>query len=265
MNIAVFLGGISPERNVSLASGRSVAIALQEIGHNVSVFDPALGTKLPKNLLESLPQHIAEISPSLSELSNFSPRNYFECVQSSLLDTVEIVFLLLHGTYGEDGVIQSLLELRGIPYTGSGILASALAMNKAMTKMVFERYGIPTPKWIVVEKMQLNNSVLEIWKTFPCVVKPNDGGSTIGMSIVEKSENIFSAIEHAFQYSKKVLIEEFIEGRELTVPILGNEALPVIEIKPKGGFYDYTRKYTKGETDFTFVLQNYLKNYIIQF
>jgi D-alanine-D-alanine ligase len=250
MNIAIFLGGISPERNVSLASGRSVACALQELGHQVTAIDPAFGNLQPKNFLESLPHNVAEIPPSLPELSNFSPRNYFACVNSSLLDNVEIVFLALHGKYGEDGIVQSLLKLRGMSFTGSGVLASALAMDKAMAKIVFERSGMTTPKWIVLEKIIWNDGELERWNNFPCVVKPNDGGSTIGMSIVEKKENLFSAIEHAFQYSEKVLLEEFIEGRELTVPILGNGALPIIEIQPKGGFYDYTRKYTKGETEY---------------
>ncbi|MBS4027682.1 MAG: D-alanine--D-alanine ligase [Ignavibacteriales bacterium] len=251
LNIAVFLGGISPERNVSLASGRSVVNALRELGHNVTAIDPTFGNEQPNNFLESLPQNIAEIPPSLSELSNFPTRNYFACVNSSLLDNVEIVFLALHGKYGEDGIMQSLLELRGIPYTGSNILASSLAMDKAMAKVVFERNGIATPKWKVIEKQEMEkwrSGVMEF--PIPCVVKPNDGGSTIGMSIVTEKEKLIPAIELAFQYSEKVLLEEFIEGRELTVPIVGNEALPIIEIKPKGGFYDYTRKYTKGETEY---------------
>ncbi len=252
MNIAVFLGGISPERDVSLNSGKSVALALQELGHNVITLDPAFGIEQPKSLLNELVKSVDSIPPTLSQLSNFPIRNYLELVNSSFLNNIDAVFLTLHGKYGEDGIIQSLLELRGIPYTGSGVLSSALAMDKVMSKIVLEENGITTPKWIVLGKGKWNSEDLEQWsfENIPCVVKPNDGGSTIGMTIVNKREELFSAIQLAEKYSEKVLLEEYIEGQELTVPIVGTEALPIIEIKPKGGFYDYTRKYTKGETEY---------------
>ncbi len=251
MNIAVFLGGISPERNVSLASGRSVVNALREAGHTVFPIDPAFGKSQQQNFIENLPQNIAEISPSLDELARFPLTNYFECINSSLLDVIDVIFLTTHGKWGEDGVLQSLLELRGIPYTGSRILASALAMDKAMAKVFFERENIVTPEWKILVNKNLRDSDEISWeRKFPCVVKPNDGGSTIGMSIVTSEKELFPAIVLAEQYSEKILIEEYIDGKELTVPILGETALPIIEIKPKGGFYDYQRKYTKGETEY---------------
>lgn len=251
VNIAVFLGGISPERNVSLASGRSVANALREAGHTVVSIDPALGKFQQINFIENLPHNIAEFSASPEELVQYSLRNYFECVNSSLLDGIDVLFLTTHGKWGEDGVLQSLLELRGIQYTGSRVLASALAMDKAMAKVFFEREKIATPRWKILSSQNLQLQHSALWQgKFPCVVKPNEGGSTIGMSMVQSQEELLPAIASAKKYSSKVLLEEYIEGKELTVPVLGETALPVIEIKPKGGFYDYQRKYTKGETDY---------------
>ncbi|CUS92472.1 D-alanine--D-alanine ligase [Candidatus Kryptonium thompsonii] len=156
--------------------------------------------------------------------------------------------------WGEDGTVQALLELRGKRYTGSGVLASAIGIDKNMSKIVFKHHGVQTPDWFIIKRNRVDPKEIQrkIESTFsyPCVVKPNDQGSTVGLSIVHCPEEIEPAIELAFKYSDIVLVEDFIEGRELTVGILGNMPLPVIEIIPKGGIYDYYHKYTKGVTEY---------------
>jgi D-alanine-D-alanine ligase len=164
------------------------------------------------------------------------------------------VFIGLHGKWGEDGALQSLLELRGIKYTGSSILASAIAMDKIYSKIMFRHFGVLTPNWIDLEngsydlttiKTEIKNQIF-----YPCIVKPNDSGSTIGLSKCKDESEIESAIIEAFKYSSKILIEEFIPGRELTVAVIDNKTYPVLEIIPHSGFYDYESKYTPGMTDY---------------
>ncbi len=247
MKIAVFLGGISTERNVSLASGKSVLFALQNLGHNVIAIDPAFGKNQKKNLIDEIPENISQFSFDINESKKFSPSSYHETIFSNLLYDIDLVFLTLHGKYGEDGTIQTLLELREKKFTGSNSFSSALAMDKHISKILFQKENILTPNWIQLEKNKNQN--LENIK-FPIVVKPNDGGSTIGMSIVKEENQLQNAIDLAFVHSNKILLEEYIEGQELTVSILENSPLPIIEIKPKKNFYDYTRKYTKGETEY---------------
>ena len=155
----------------------------------------------------------------------------------------DVVFLALHGGQGEDGTVQALLDLTGVPYTGSGILGSALAMDKDLSKKLFQAAGVPTPKWLMAPA-----SVDQVKKAvgFPVIVKPSKQGSTVGLSIVKKTSELAAAVTEAFKYDDEVMIEEFIPGRELTVGILGSEALPVGEIKPKHEIYDSECKYTKG-------------------
>lgn len=254
MNIAVLFGGISPERNVSIAGGKAVVEALTELGHNVFPIDPALGA----DCLLTLEKIVIPINshPSPEELAEFHTKSYIECINSKLFDDIDCAFLVLHGKNGEDGKIQALLECRGIPYTGSGIKASALSIDKIASKMIFLAAGIPTPQWHIIRKKDIDDyEYLEHIRSETgdiLVVKPNDQGSTIGISIVDTGnlDDIHNAILHAFKYSELVLIEEFIEGRELTVGIVGNEPLPVIEIVPESGFYDYDHKYKKGKTEY---------------
>jgi D-alanine-D-alanine ligase len=251
MNIALLLGGTSPERHVSMASGRGVAAALVEAGHTVTLYDPARGESARITLEElELPR---ETSPTHDELDRFSNASYISAIQSIPSDT-DVAFLALHGAPGEDGTVQSLLELRGIPYTGSGVLASALAMDKAMTKRILESQGIQTPRWFQLHRGEGSperlRALVDQYTAYPVVVKPNDGGSTVGMTIVEEESQLVAAFELACEYASSVLFEEFIEGRELTVAILGGESLPIVEISPKSGFYDYKSKYTAGQTDY---------------
>lgn len=260
MNIILITGGPSAEREVSIASGKSILNALRESGHTVKVIDPVNGIRmLPED--EVFGDSLSKNSPSLSKLKEIhktSGRNILDCINSELFDDTDLVFLGVHGKFGEDGKIQSLLEFREIKYTGSGVLASALAMDKDISKKILKAAGIKTPAWLALSKTEsfdIGKLNREISNTigYPCVVKPNDEGSTVGLTIVQpdvEDVQLINSVELAFEYSHKILFEQFIKGRELTVPVIGNEAFPVIEIKPKDGFYDYEHKYTKGMTEY---------------
>lgn len=253
MNIAVLMGGISPERNVSFNGGLSVAKALREKGHNVISIDPALG----KNCIIAESDLInMSVFPDVDELKQFDTKSYIECINSELFDDIGLAFLVLHGINGEDGKIQALLELRGIPYTGSGVKASSVAIDKLSSKMLFIAAGIPTPPWSVIRKKDYDNYELfdEIRSELgnKLVIKPNNQGSTVGITIVKDGnlDDIHNGIITASKYSEIILIEQFIDGREITVGVLNGEALPVIEIIPEEGFYDYSHKYSKGKTQY---------------
>jgi len=252
MRIAVLLGGASVERDVSVASGRGVVQALRDAGHEVIPIDPALGSNQPKNPDDLLLPSVQAAPPTLEELAKFPPRALIECIQSKLFDTIDLVFVALHGKWGEDGTVQALLKMRGMRYTGSSILASALAMNKAMSKVMFKHVGVLTPDWFLLNERTGHDVVRADAKRlgFPLVVKPNVGGSTVGLSIVKQNDEVDAAVKEAQQYSDTVLLEQYIEGKELTVSIVGDTVLPMIEIRPQGGFYDYKHKYTKGMTEY---------------
>jgi D-alanine-D-alanine ligase len=253
MNIAVIFGGISTERNVSIAGGKSVIDALKSRGHNVIPIDPAFGADI--HMTEEALIDLSKF-PTLEELSQMSTKNYIDAIRSDVFDTIDVAFIVLHGKNGEDGLIQALLELRGIPYTGSGVKASAVAMDKLSSKNLFAAAGLLTPPWMIVRKNELEGDEIlkEIRKELGAkiVIKPNDQGSSVGVSIVLDGnlDSVRIALEEAFLYSDTVVVEQFIEGREITVGILGNEALPVIEIIPNDEFYDYKHKYTKGNTSY---------------
>jgi len=258
VNIIVLTGGSSAERNVALASGKAISAALKRSGHNVRVVDPVFGQNQPdeETIFQDRPV-IGKEFPTAEELHAFSNRKVMECINSSLFDNIDIVFLGLHGKFGEDGRIQSLLELRGVNYTGSGVTSSAMAMDKNISKIMFNHYNIPTAKWLMLKKgisepVKVDESI-KLQIGYPAVIKPNDEGSTVGLSIVQpdvEDVQLGKALEDAFAYSDHVMAEEYIDGRELTVAILGDQSLPVVEIKPKSGFYDYVHKYTKGFTDY---------------
>lgn len=254
MRIAVLMGGISPERNISLLSGRGVVAALRERGHEVIAVDPARGREAV--LTDSELEQIENRFLTAEELRAFSPWSLVESLAGEWTREVDVAFPVLHGPYGEDGRLQTLLELRGIPYVGSGPLASALASDKHMTKLLFLAAGIPTPRWIALTAKQAQQPEMleEIRSELGAhlVVKPNDQGSTIGMSFLHDPslEELAAAIREAAQYSELVLVERFVAGRELTVAVLGEEALPIVEIVPDSGVYDYEHKYTAGKTQY---------------
>ena len=261
MNIVLITGGPSAEREVSIVSSKSIVKALRELGHKVRVIDPVNGVNIAEED-EIFKGGVRKESPSLEELSEIhrlSNKNILNCINSDIFDNTDLAFLGVHGKFGEDGKIQTLLELRGINYTGSDVFSSALAMDKNVSKIILRSAGIKTPEWLVLNKNTYDGDHEKLNKSisgsvgYPCVVKPNDEGSTVGLSIVQpdvEDIQLGNSLELAFSYSDKVLIEQYIKGRELTVPVIGEEAFPVIEIRPKDGFYDYEHKYTKGMTEY---------------
>ena len=241
MRVAVLMGGNSSEREISLRTGRGIAQALRALGHQVAAVDAADGRLLPAGEEEKAALPGAALQPMIGTA----------LARPETLRDAEVVFIALHGGAGEDGTLQALLDLAGKPYTGSGVLASALAMNKAMSKRIFEREGIPTPRWQLLPADSPAGAVdVAAVGGFPLVVKPNEEGSTVGLSIVRSADELEPALRLAADYGAETMIEEYIEGRELTVAVLGDEALPVVEILPKSGFYDYTAKYTAGMSEY---------------
>ena len=207
--ICVIYGGMSVEREVSLKSGKNMADALLKNFPNTHLVDADF----------SLAEKLCQIKPDI-------------CV------------LALHGTYGEDGCIQGMLEMMGIPYTGSGVAASAVAFDKLLAKQNFIDYGLNTPKYIIVNKGDKKAPFI------PCVVKATRQGSSIGVTIVHDEKDYEAAVQDAFKYDNKVICEEFVEGKELTIPVMDGNAFPPIWIRPKKGFYNYENKYTAGMTDY---------------
>lgn len=253
MNIAVLTGGISPERNISLFGGKAVYNALVRKGHNVIAVDPANGVngKIDINSLE-----ISNLPVNPEEMQKYDKRELINCINSEIFDNIGCVFYLLHGENGEDGLVQALLELRGIPYTGSGVKSSAMSMDKMTSKMLFAQAGVPTPPWSIIDKDNIHDMDLietlrkELGRAI--VVKPINQGSAVGVSIVDEGnlDDLKVALEKATAFSDNVLLETYIPGKEVTVGIFNNEPLPVIEIKPDEGYYDFTHKYTKGKTEY---------------
>ncbi len=245
MKVAVLMGGRSSEREISLRTGQGVAQALRELGHETTSVDGADGATLNAGDEENSAR-------SLSDVRVLPVSAMLAAVQCDAVREADVVFIALHGTYGEDGTVQAALELAGKVYTGSGVLASAIAMDKAMSKRVFEREAIPTPHWVLVESGVPASAIqTRDLGGFPLVVKPNAEGSTVGLSIVKRASDLDAALVKAGGSEGQILIEQFVEGRELTVAIVGEEAFPIVQIEPKSGFYDYAAKYTKGLTRYT--------------
>lgn len=243
MKIVLLAGGSSPEREISLRSGKAIYKALIELGHNVKLVDPALGKNQPKNEKEFF-------NPELNK-ENISTQKYLDAFQLEAFNDTDLVFIALHGKWGEDGTVQSILDLMNLKYTGSGVLASSIGIDKNISKVIVKHFGVITPQWKLVskkDKQNLLNIVEEVG--LPCIFKPNDQGSTIGFSLINNLSEVKAAFEEALKYSDYVLIEKYIKGRELTVSILGDEALPIVEVKPKHQLYDYECKYTKGMTQY---------------
>jgi D-alanine-D-alanine ligase len=254
MKIAVLCGGLSNERDVSVSTGTGAARALRANGHQVVLMDLFLGYDLPfadpdevftaEGELASAA--IGDMSPDLDAVRAMRPDP--ECIVGPNVLTIcraaDIVFLALHGEEGENGKVQALLDLHGIPYTGSGYLGSAIAMNKALSKMLFRENGIATPESVTLRRGEPARGL-----GFPCVVKPCSGGSSVGTSVVSTEAEYAAALELAFRYESDVIVEKYIRGRELTVGVMDGKAMPVIEIIPKSGFYDYRNKYQAGLTE----------------
>jgi D-alanine-D-alanine ligase len=207
--IAVLMGGPGEEREISLQSGKAIQLALEAIGYNV--------------LSITMENKLGDII--------------------SDLHSVDLVFLGLHGSIGENGTIQGFLESLGVKYTGSDPLSSAICMDKNISKIIARDSKVNTPNWKIVTRGQTLN---EDNSEFPLVIKPNDQGSTVGLTIVHDESELCPALNLAYNYSSSVMVEQFIEGRELTVTLIGGKALPVCEIIPSHELYDYECKYTSG-------------------
>ena len=257
MKITVLMGGTSAERDVSIASSMRVAEGLRARGHDVVTLDTARGTLTPKEEKALLAKGVIvkTAPPSREELAKMAEQTLPQMIKAlPALREADCVFLGLHGGFGEDGSIQALLDRAGIRYTGSGQIGSALAMDKDLSKHLFRRAGVQTANWNMARP---NGTADEHLKglPLPVIVKPSKQGSTVGLSIVRRREELAAAVTEAFLYDDEVMIEQFVPGRELTVGILGDEALPVGEIIPKHEIYDYECKYTVGMAEEVFPAQ----------
>lgn len=252
MKIVVLAGGCSPERDVSLSSGAMITNALMEKGHDVCLLDSYLGIadgeEIQFQSLNDGGNHYYEIgkdAPDLEQLTDaFHRRGFMGNRVIEACSLADIVFLALHGGAGENGQIQAVLDAYGISYTGTGYEGSLNAMDKHIAKLMMREAGILTPDWKVYTK----GKRIEPY-TLPCVVKPCGCGSSVGVVMVENLSQWEDALHVAFQYEERIMAEAKITGREFSVGIMGKEALPVIEIIPNEGFYDYENKYQPGKTE----------------
>jgi len=250
MKITVLLGGVSSEREVSLSSGLRIAAALREKGHEVVCLDPAEGVLTRETERGLLASGVGSAPPSIEALAGLA----LQALSPELGTLPEVthtdcVFLALHGGQGEDGTMQALLDLVGVPYTGSGHMASALAMDKHLSKVVMRAAGVATADWIMAPapgETPLDAEAVGRHLDWPVVVKPSKQGSTVGLSLVRAPGELAAAVREAFRFDDEVMIERFVPGRELTVGILGDQVLPTIEIQPVKELYDYECKYTRG-------------------
>ena len=253
MNVVVLAGGISTERDVSLVSGKMIYTALKKNGHNAILLDVYLGTNEPdiENIFTLEKDWVSEINPvqdenpDIEKIKALRPdgdKQFFGPNVITICQKADIVFMALHGENGENGKIQACFDLMGITYTGTDYISSAVAMDKALSKDIFAVYGVPTPKGIRLKKGDVESEKVP----YPCIVKACKGGSSVGVCIANNDEEYEKAKEEAFRYDDEVVIEQYIKGREFSVGVLQGKALPVIEIAPLQGFYDYKNKYQAG-------------------
>lgn len=257
MNIVVLAGGLSPERDVSLSSGTKACEAFRKNGHNAILVDLFMGVdSLPSPVSDAFttltalpPRSVSETAPDLAKVrasraDGFSPNIGNGVVE--LCHAADITYLALHGDDGENGRLQAFFDMMGIRYTGSGYLGCAVAMHKWVTKQLLIGASVLTPRGVLLhpgERPDLSEFPL------PLVIKPCCGGSSIGIAIARTEEELDAALADAFRYENEVLAEEYISGKELTCGVLGDVALPLVEIIPKEGFYDYAHKYQAGWTE----------------
>jgi D-alanine-D-alanine ligase len=244
MKITVLMGGTSSERNVSLASGIRIVQALRDRRHKVTALDPARGVIGEAEERELSTGKVGTKPPSLESLSRFAEGTFLPNLTSmNEIKDADVTFLALHGGQGEDGTIQALLDMAHVKYTGSGHLSSALAMDKDLSKKLFRAADVKTADWLMAP---VTIEQVEGMLGLPVIVKPSKQGSTVGLTLVKKRDELLPAIAEASKYDDEVMIERFVPGRELTVGVLGDVALPVGEIISKHEIYDYECKYTAG-------------------
>jgi D-alanine-D-alanine ligase len=260
MKIVVLCGGDSSERVVSLASGDAVGEWLASAGYEVTKLDPAKPDSVFRAEQPMAPPQIGAAPPEARPSKKFEPSRVSRFLSALEKLAPDAAFPILHGGWGEDGKLQGLLEWIELPYTGSGPLACALAMNKQKAKDIWNSLGILTPKGIVVPLQSVAPNLLgknqRVIKDalsitgLPAVFKPLHGGSTVGLTIVKEESEITGAVRSVVELGEDLLIETYIDGREITATIVGNQAMPLIEIRPHEGFYDYHNKYTSGRSDY---------------
>lgn len=254
MNIVVLAGGISTERDVSLISGKMIYRAVKKNGHKAILLDVFLGYNGSVDGIfdrdedwEAQVKGISETNPDIEAVKALRPdwkKQFFGPNVIALCQAADVVFMALHGENGENGKIQACFDLMGITYTGTDYVSSALCMDKGLSKDMFAQNGVPTPKGIRIKKGQQDPGTVP----FPCIVKACCGGSSVGVSIARNSEEYEAAKAESFRYDNEAIVEQYIEGREFSVGVLDGKALPIIEIAPLSGFYDYKNKYQAGST-----------------
>ena len=256
MKIVVLCGGISTEREISIISGEGVVHALREKGHRAILLDVYFGDEYVQ-LMDAFPEHydidaalqkIHACDEQLASAKANPTRSFFGANVIKLCRMADIVFLTLHGSNGEDGRVQAAFDLMRIKYTGTNYTSSALSMDKSMTKLMLAAHNIPVPRGTTVHRGVDSIHIEDYGLHFPIVVKVACGGSSVGVYIVYNEEEYEKALEEAFKLEPTVIIEEYIKGREFSVGVIDGKALPIIEIAPKKGFYDYKNKYTPGAT-----------------
>lgn len=261
MKIVVLAGGLSTERDVSFKTGEMVTKALRENGYQVILLDVFMGYSDKEEDLTGIFDRAEAVSVKVAAIPETAPDlekvkaqrkdqsdNFFGPNVIELCRMADIVFMALHGENGENGKIQAAFDLFGIRYTGTGYLGSALAMNKGMAKQLFLENGIPTPRGTSLKRGEDAAKIETCGIHFPCVVKPCSGGSSIGVSIVHDKAEYEQALKEAFRWENELVIEEYVKGREFSVGVIDFQALPIIEIAPVEGFYDYKNKYKAGST-----------------
>ena len=259
MNIVVLCGGISSEREVSIKTGTNVCEALRTKGHNAIIIDVYCGDKdidmsnpFAKDYsVSNNVEKINDYTKKLDVITDEKKQNglsFFGYNVLELCKMSDMVFMALHGEHGENGSVQAVFDLYNIKYTGTGPLGSAMAMDKGITKDILAVNNVSTPKGVKVTKGE-SVDLTEYGLNMPCVVKPCCGGSSVGVSIVFDEADYMPAIDEAYKYEDEILIEEYVKGREFSIGVIAGKALPIIEIIPKQGFYDYKNKYQAGMTD----------------
>lgn len=255
MNIVVLAGGTSTERKVSIVSGTNVCKALREKGHRAVLVDVFCGVEnadaarfFPSDYdVEKASAYMSGFDDQIESMVA-SRRAFFGPNVIAMCQAADVAFLALHGANGEDGRIQAAFDLLGIPYTGTGYLSSAIAMDKTITKYIFQAKGVPTAKGYEISRLRTLITPEEKGLKYPVIVKPACGGSSVGCTIAENAEQFKASVATAFALEEKAVVEEFFKGREFSVGVVEGKALPVIEIAPKEGWYDYKNKYVPGAT-----------------
>ncbi|MCF7803262.1 MAG: D-alanine--D-alanine ligase [Candidatus Marinimicrobia bacterium] len=255
MKIAVYRGGTSMERDVSLNSAKFIGDTLAQMEHEVLYVDPAFSPE-QFNEKSAVDYSIEGEPPSLDEIRELNHRHIFQLLLHEKVAAADFHFIGLHGGIGENGLLQGMFEHLGYQYNGPNASASAVAMDKHLTKQIMVAQGIPTAEWLMVSQSRWKENsskvraIIEEKFTPGIVVKPNSQGSTIGLTILHSLAGLAEALEKAFEYEDQVMVEQYIPGREITASVLGKEALPLVEIKPKHDIYDYECKYGEGMSSY---------------